>query len=36
MEKSQRNDPTFAIFVVLAFIFLAALMYVTFPVPPSH
>ena len=36
MEKSERSDPTFSIFVLLAFIFLATLMYVTFPVPPSH
>ena len=31
MEKSERSDPTFVVFVVLAAIFLAVLMYVTFP-----
>ncbi len=35
MEKPQRSDPTFSIFVVLAFVFLVAIMYVTFPTP-SH
>ena len=31
MEKHERSDPTFPIFVVLASIFIVALMYVTFP-----
>ena len=31
MEQSERNDPTFTIFVVLATIFLVVVMYVTFP-----
>ena len=31
MEKSERSDPTFGVFVVLAVIFLAVIMYVTFP-----
>jgi hypothetical protein len=38
MEKHERSDPTFAIIVVLAFIFLGALIYVTFPrqEAPAH
>jgi predicted nucleic acid-binding Zn ribbon protein len=31
MEQSERRDPTFIIFVVLATIFLVVVMYVTFP-----
>ena len=31
MEKDERSDPTFTVFVVLATIFLVVLMYVTFP-----
>jgi hypothetical protein len=31
MEHSERSDPTFTIFVVLATIFLIVVMYVTFP-----
>jgi hypothetical protein len=31
MEKSERSDPTFTVFVVLTTIFLVVLMYVTFP-----
>jgi hypothetical protein len=31
MEKSERSDPTFTVFVVLTTIFLAVLMYVIFP-----
>ncbi len=31
MEKHERSDPTFPIFVVLATIFIVVLMYVTFP-----
>ena len=31
MEQSERSDPTFAIFVVLATVFLVVVMYVTFP-----
>ena len=31
MEQSEHSDPTFAIFVVLATIFLVVVMYVTFP-----
>jgi hypothetical protein len=31
MEKGERSDPTFTVFVVLATIFLVVLMYVTFP-----
>lgn len=33
MEKPQRSDPTFSVFVVLAFIFIVAVMYATFPSP---
>ena len=36
MEKQERSDPTFTVFVVLAFIFLLSLMYATFPTPPAH
>lgn len=36
MDKHERSDPTFTVFVVLAFIFLFSLMYVLWPVPPSH
>jgi hypothetical protein len=32
---TQRNDPTFPIFVVLAAIFIFAVMYLTYPTP-SH
>jgi len=31
MEKPERSDRTFPIFVVLSAIFLVVLMYVTFP-----
>ena len=31
MEKHERSDPTFPIFVVLASIFIVVLMFVTFP-----
>ena len=31
MERRERSDPTFSIFVVAAFVFIAVLMYVTFP-----
>ena len=31
MEKHERSDPTFPIFVVLASIFIVVLMVVTFP-----
>jgi hypothetical protein len=31
MEQSERSDPTFTVFVVLATIFLVVVMYVTFP-----
>ena len=31
MEQGERSDPTFSIFVVLAFLFIGILMYVTFP-----
>jgi hypothetical protein len=31
MERGERSDPTFTVFVVVAAIFLVALMYVTFP-----
>ncbi len=33
MVKRQRSDPTFPIFVILAFIFIVTIIYVTFPVP---
>jgi hypothetical protein len=36
MEKNERSDPTFTVFLVLAFIFLFSLMYAVWPVPPSH
>ena len=36
MEKKERSDPTFTVFLVLAFIFLFSLMYAVWPVPPSH
>ena len=31
MEQRERSDPTFTVFVLLAFVFLGAVMYVTFP-----
>ena len=31
MEEQERSDPTFTIFVVLAAMFIVALMYATFP-----
>ena len=31
MEKHERSDPTFSVFLVLSAIFLVSLMYVTFP-----
>ena len=31
VEQTERSDPTFTIFVVLATIFLVVVMYVTFP-----
>ena len=35
-EKNERSDPTFTVFLVLAFIFLFSLMYAVWPVPPAH
>ena len=31
MEKGERSDPTFGVFVVLATVFIVAVMYATFP-----
>jgi hypothetical protein len=31
MEKGERSDPTFGIFVVLAAFFIVVVMYATFP-----
>jgi hypothetical protein len=31
MDKGERSDPTFTVFVILASVFLIVLMYVTFP-----
>jgi hypothetical protein len=36
MAKEGRSDPTFAIFVILAFAFLIGIMYATYPVPPPR
>ena len=35
MDSPERSDPTFTVFVVLAFVFLIAFMYVTFPRPDA-
>jgi hypothetical protein len=31
MEQRERSDRTFTVFVLLAFVFLGVIMYVTFP-----
>ena len=31
MEKHERSDPTFSVFVVLGIVFLVSFMYITFP-----
>ena len=31
MEKHERSDPTFSVFLVLSVIFLVSFMYITFP-----
>ena len=36
LEKNERSDPTFTVFLVLAFIFLFSLMYAVWPVPPAQ
>jgi hypothetical protein len=36
MAKPERSDPTFAIFVILAFIFVIGVIYATFPSPTAH
>jgi hypothetical protein len=35
MESPERSDPTFTVFLVLAFVFLIVFMYVTFPRPDA-